>query len=109
MATRTVLVDDMDGGDAETTIAFVINGETYSLDLSAQNAAKFCAALQPFIEAAKERAARYESTLDAEMAGMEQRAAIREWARKKGMEVSDRGRIPQDIIDAYNQKHRGSR
>lgn len=109
MATRTVLVDDMDGGDAETTIAFVINGESYSLDLSESNAAKFHQALHPFITAAKERAAKHTSALDAELAGVEQRTAIREWARKKGLEISDRGRIPQDIIDAYNKKNRGSR
>lgn len=109
MATRTVLVDDMDGGDADTTIAFVINGESYSLDLSPANAAKFHEAIQPFVAAAKERAAKHASSFDAELAGVEQRTAIREWARKKGLEVSDRGRIPQDIIDAYNKKNRGSR
>jgi hypothetical protein len=27
---------------------------------------------------------------------------IRQWAREQGYEVSDRGRIPQDVVDAYD-------
>lgn len=28
--------------------------------------------------------------------------AIREWARANGYDVSDRGRIPADVMDAYS-------
>lgn len=106
MAIRTVLVDDMDGGDADVTIAFIVNGESYTLDLSTKNAERFNKAIEPFVEAAQKRAASRVNLVEAEMAGVEQRAAIREWARKKGMEVSDRGRIPQDIVDAFNKNQR---
>jgi hypothetical protein len=34
----------------------------------------------------------------------EQNQAIREWARKRGMKVSDRGRISSEVTDAYHQE-----
>lgn len=107
MATKTVLIDDMDGGEATTTIAFVINGDSFSLDLSQENADKFHETLAPFIAAAKKGAETRAKLVDREAAGVEQRTAIREWARKKGLDISDRGRIPQDIIDAFH-KNRGT-
>ncbi len=35
----------------------------------------------------------------------EQNQAIRDWARKRGMKVSDRGRIPAEVLDAYHQEN----
>jgi hypothetical protein len=32
-----------------------------------------------------------------------QNQAIRDWARTKGMKVSDRGRIPSDVLTAYHK------
>lgn len=109
MATRTVLVDDMDGGDADVTIAFVVNGESYSIDLSTRNAEAFWSAIAPYVEAASKKLNDRQSSLNAQLAGVEQRALIREWARKKGVEISSRGRIPQDIIEEYNKHNNGLR
>jgi hypothetical protein len=104
MSTKTVLIDDMDGGEADVTIAFIVNGDAYSLDLSKKNADKFNKALEPFIEAAQGQSRA--RLVDTEVAAFELRSAIREWARKRGLEVSERGRIPQDIVDAYNKTHK---
>jgi hypothetical protein len=30
--------------------------------------------------------------------------AIREWAAKNGWEVSERGRIPASVVEAYNDR-----
>lgn len=103
MAIRTVLVDDMDGGDADVTIAFVINGESYSIDLSQANADRFHKLIGPYIEAASRKTQDRQSAINDELAGVEQRAIIRDWARKNGIEVSSRGRIPQDVIEQYRQ------
>lgn len=108
MATRTVLVDDMDGGDADVTIAFVIDGQSYSLDLSHQNAEVFRSILAPYIEAASKGVNARKSSIQSQLAGVEQRSAIRAWARKTGVEISDRGRIPQDVIEEYNKFHNGT-
>jgi hypothetical protein len=35
-------------------------------------------------------------------ADREQNQAMREWARKQGMNISDRGRIPKEVAEAYN-------
>jgi DNA polymerase/3'-5' exonuclease PolX len=34
-----------------------------------------------------------------------QNQAIREWARKRGMKVSDRGLISSDVTEAYHQEN----
>jgi hypothetical protein len=106
MAVRTVLVDDMDGGDADVTISFVINGESYSMDLSQKNADVFYQAIAPWMTIATKSRNDRESTVKDYLAGVEQRAAIRKWAAKKGLEVSQRGRIPQEITDEYNRTHK---
>lgn len=102
MATKTVLIDDMDGGEADTTIAFAVNGSSYTLDLSKRNADRFWKALEPYIQAAQEKTKTIKGYTDA----IEQRNAVREWARKKGYEIADRGRIPIDIQDAFDAAHR---
>lgn len=35
----------------------------------------------------------------------EQLTSIRDWARKNGYSVSDRGRIPSDVLEAYDAAH----
>ena len=106
VATKTVLVDDMDGGSADVTIALAINGEAYSMDLSNKNAEAFYAAINPWLSIATRNRAGHEATVQSYLAGVEQRAAIREWAIRKGLGISPRGRIPQEITDEYNKTHR---
>jgi hypothetical protein len=106
MATKTILIDDLDGGEAETTIVFAIDGESYSLDLSHPNAEKFHKALAPFVSAATGLKQAHQNEVEAQAAAVDQRAAIRSWAKKKGYEVATRGKIPQEILDAYNKSTR---
>ena len=50
---KTVIVkltDDIDGGDADETIQFALDGRSYEVDLSAANASKLRDALRPYIE-----------------------------------------------------------
>jgi Lsr2 len=50
---KTVIVkltDDIDGGDADETIQFALDGRSYEVDLSAVNASKLRDALKPYIE-----------------------------------------------------------
>ena len=103
------LVDDLDGGGAEETVEFAIDGKSYEIDLSGKNADKLRAALASYVEAARKPGGR--SRVNTAGSGAPRRAsvdreqnqAIREWARKKGMKVNDRGRIPAEVIDAFNQ------
>lgn len=109
MATKHIsqITDDLDGTVLEQgegkQITFSIEGRAYEIDLSDSNADKFYKALTPYVDAARtvssggsargNRTARAKSDLDL--------GAVREWARANGHTVSDRGRVPVTVIDAY--------
>lgn len=99
MATKTVvtLVDDLNGSDADETIAFAIDGTNYEIDLSADNAAAFRAALQPYVDAARaipRRGRRGTATTATPK-------QIRDWAEANGIDVPARGRIPATVLERY--------
>jgi len=104
------LVDDLDGSEAEESVEFGLDGATYQIDLSSKNANKLRDALSAYVEAArrsggrKRAAGRPGRAPRAAAADREQSQAIREWARKNGFTVSDRGRIPGEVLDAYHSK-----
>ncbi|MFG1870073.1 histone-like nucleoid-structuring protein Lsr2 [Micromonospora arborensis] len=105
------LVDDLDGGDADETVKFALDGVQYEIDLSSANAAKLRDAFSSYVGAGTKvgrggvviggRAARGRGGATADR---EQNKAIREWAKKAGKDISDRGRIPQEIVDEYHAK-----
>lgn len=109
----TILTDDLDGGDADHTVEFGLDGVTYTIDLSEKNTGKLRKALDPFLSAATRtdrRPARSRSVGSRGTAkspargGREQSQAIREWARNNGYELSERGRIPRTVVEAYQNK-----
>jgi hypothetical protein len=107
----TVLTDDLDGGDADRTIEFGLDGVNYTIDLSEKNAGKLRKALDPYLTGAS-RVGRTSGsgrigsrTVGApSRANRDQNQAIREWAGKNGYEVSERGRIPSSIVEAFHAK-----
>jgi hypothetical protein len=110
---QVLLVDDLDGGEANETVSFALDGTGYEIDLSTDNAAKLREALAAYVGHAR-RAGRGQgriagSTRSGSRASVrvdrEQTQAIREWARKSGHKVSERGRIPASVMDAYNSAH----
>ncbi|MFG1995304.1 Lsr2 family protein [Actinoplanes sp. NPDC048988] len=106
----TVLTDDLDGGDANRTVEFGLDGVNYTIDLSEKNAGKLRKVLDPYLEAATRigrgtAAGRITSRTAAAQpsrANRDQNQAIREWAKKNGHEVSDRGRIPTGVVEAFH-------
>jgi|SRR4051812_20356235 len=114
MARRVIheLIDDLDGGLAEESLSFGLDGVQYTIDLSAKNATELRDVLAPFVTAATKlgrgpaatppaRGGRGRPVLSAR-AEREQNRAIREWAQSKGLEVSDRGRIRADIVERFH-------
>jgi hypothetical protein len=113
MAQRIVvqLVDDLDGTSLTdgggSTVSFALDGTAYEIDLSQANAQRLRDALAEFIAAGRKvggrstakrgGGSRSSSSIDA--------AVVREWARTQGLQVSERGRVSADIIEAYNAKH----
>ena len=94
---KVILVDDTDGGPAEETVAFGLDGAEYEIDLSAKNAKNFRDALTPWKEKARKtgggrrRGARSYSS------------DIRAWAIAQGHQVSSRGRVSAQVREAYQK------
>jgi Lsr2 len=111
MAQQTTVrfVDDLDGSEAVGTVTFALDNRTFEIDLSDENTDKLHEALAPFIEAARQiggrgrRRAQGQSTSGqaAARSNREETAAIRTWAREHGHQVSERGRIPKSVMEAY--------
>jgi hypothetical protein len=104
------LVDDLDGGQAEETVEFALDGVSYQIDLSQENASELRDSLSQYVTGARRAGGRKKpgprparSAGGVTSADREQNQAIREWARKRGLKVSDRGRIPADIVDQYHK------
>jgi Lsr2 len=109
----TLLTDDLDGGEADRTVEFGLDGVNYTIDLSEKNAGKLRKALDPYLNVATRvgrsgagdaRGVRRGAPVSTGRASRDQNQAIREWASKNGYEVSERGRIPSSIVEAYHSK-----
>jgi len=113
VAQRVVLTDDLDGSEAAETITYTINGQDYEIDLSEGNAQRFHDAFNTYIEKSRRverqtaptRRGRGNGRRRSGGSGRDDIPQIRQWAEANGYEVSGRGRIKKDVIDAYDQAH----
>lgn len=116
MAQKTIvqLIDDLDGTSSNSidTITFGLDGVTYEIDLTEGNAEKLRDQLAEFIGSARRTGGRAKRNIgpganrssNGASRSREQTQAIRDWARQNGWEVADRGRIPADIIKAFESQ-----
>jgi hypothetical protein len=102
------MVDDLDGsvGEGVTTVGFALDGRSYEIDLNSGNAEKLRDSLAEFIAAGRRQrsgraASRPQASASVDPAARERAHAIREWARGAGHDVSERGRIPAVVAEAY--------
>jgi Lsr2 len=91
------LEDDLEGGPADETVQSGIGGTYYEIDLNASNAAAFRRQLAPYIEHAC-RTGREQRQRPADCVQPARSADIGAWAKEQGIALSDRGRIPGDIV-----------
>ena len=100
---QVVLEDDLDGGKADETVTFGLDGATYEIDLSKKNAAKLRDAMSAYVGSGRRVSGRRGAgRARSRGRGGSDSAQIREWAKSNGYEVSERGRISAEIRDAYN-------
>ncbi|QOR71415.1 Lsr2 family protein [Ruania alkalisoli] len=104
---RVLLIDDIDGSDAEETVTFALDGVTYEIDLNAKNAAKLRDDLAPWVGSARRSGGRKVSgrKVGGSRSGSSDAQKIREWAKANGYQVSDRGRVSAEIREAYAKAH----
>jgi len=110
MGRRTVLIDDYSGDELPDTTAplrLSLGRKTYNLYLSDKSLEALYGALEPFTKDAETATASAAPTTNSK-ADKERTSAIRAWAQANkvkqpnGKPLGDRGRIPQEIIDAYD-------
>lgn len=98
-----VLVDDLDGSEADETLTFGLDGITYEIDLSDSNATALREALAGYVGHARKVSGGARRGRKA--AGSSNTKNVREWAKAQGMEVSERGRVSAEIQRAYDAAH----
>lgn len=108
-----VVTDDLTGDQLDEasvqTVQFALDGTSYEIDLSAENAQKLRDDVATWIGHARKTTSRRgpraagAAPRGRAAADREQSGAIREWARNNGHTVSDRGRIPAALVEAYHQ------
>jgi hypothetical protein len=98
---QTLFIDDLDGGKAEGTVRFGLDGAEYEIDLNAEHAQELRDALARYVRASRRtgggarRPAR--SGRKASVNGLDT-TQVREWAKAQGIDVKDRGRIPAELV-----------
>jgi hypothetical protein len=101
---QTLFIDDLDGGAAEGTVRFALDGSEYEIDLSAKHSDELRDALRNYIAHARKvgggarrgaRGARKPSSIDT--------VAVRAWARENGFDIKERGRVPAEVVAKYRQ------
>jgi Lsr2 len=100
---QIILEDDYDGGTADETVSFALDGAEYEIDLSSKNAAGLRDALAPWLARARKTGGRRKRTTKA--SGSSSTSDIRAWAQAQGLDVSSRGRVSAEVREAYEKAH----
>ena len=100
-----ILVDDLDGSEADETVTFGLDGTTYEIDLNDGNAAALREALSGYVGHARKVTGGARRGRKAAAGSSSNTKDVREWAKGQGMDVSERGRISGEIQQAYDAAH----
>jgi hypothetical protein len=105
---QVILVDDLDGGEAEESVSFALDGVNYEIDLSAENAEALRDALADWVGHARKvggRSGRGRPAGRSKAGTKADLTDVRAWARDHGFKVSDRGRVSSEVMSAYEGAH----
>jgi hypothetical protein len=103
---QVVLVDDLDGGHAEETVMFSLDGVSYEIDLSHDNAAGLRDALAPYVgHGRRVGSARRPGGRAGRAKGSTDPAEVRAWAKEQGIAVNERGRISAELLGRFRAAH----
>jgi Lsr2 len=102
--TQIMYIDDIDGSEADGTVRFGLDGTAYEIDLSKKHADELARVIRPYIDVARKVPAARRSAQGGRPVRRSQ-SDVRAWARAQGLKVSDRGRIPADLLARYESEH----
>ncbi len=91
--------------EAVETLSFAIGGTSYEIDVCAAHAQEFRDTLQPFTEHARRTRAGSQRHRSRSISDRARTAEIRAWAKERGHQISERGRIPAAVVTEYEQNH----
>jgi hypothetical protein len=100
---QTLLIDDIDGGEAEGTVQFGLDGTGYEIDLSVAHSEELHKALAPSVARARTAAGARRPSRRPRNAGAVETRKVRQWASEQGMTIKERGRIAASVVDKYRQ------
>lgn len=115
MAVKEILVDDIDGEtEGASTLSFTVEGQEFEVDLAEENMEHYQAIINEFNATMKELA-EYGRPVVRRMGqtskpkpkhSPKELAEIREWLRGNGHQVSDFGRIREELLDLWETRSR---
>ncbi len=101
---QAILIDDLDGSEADATVRFGLDGAEYEIDLNAEHAQQLRDALARYGSAARRAGGATRrpapSSRSVSANGLNT-TEIREWAKAQGIDVKDRGRIPAELVAKF--------
>jgi hypothetical protein len=102
---QTLFIDDIDGGEAEGTVRFGLDGTDYEIDLNAKHTEDLRNALANYVAHARKAggAARRGAARGSRGASTVDTVAVRAWAREQGIGIKDRGRVPAEVVAKYQE------
>ena len=100
---QTLLIDDLDGGEAAGTVRFGLDGAEYEIDLSAAHSEELRKGLERYLAHARRAGGAAKGAARSRRGGAVDTARVREWAKEQGIDVKDRGRVPPDVVEQYQR------
>ncbi|GAB3471928.1 Lsr2 family protein [Kineococcus endophyticus] len=108
--TRILLTDDLDGSEATQTVTFAVDGITYEIDLSDEHAAQLRESVAVYVDRARKLRGSAIKKRTASRPASRKPAGdktdtqqVRAWAKEHGIEVSERGRLSNDLIVRFQE------
>jgi hypothetical protein len=99
---QTLFIDDIDGGPAEGTVRFGLDGTDYEIDLSAAHSEELHKVLAAYVAHARKAAGTARrGSRGRRPADVPDTRKVREWARAEGIDIKERGRVPAEVIEKY--------
>ena len=101
---QVLLIDDLDGSEADATVRFALDGTDYEIDLNAEHAQALRDALARYVSVARRAAGGPRRPARGRRAAPvtgPNPTEVREWAKAQGIDVKDRGRVPAELLARF--------